>query len=74
VKQTHGPPDGEAFRAKTPPPGYRNRLLAAFLVVDGPAPISNSTMGQLTNQEECLRTHSLAYQDFFRDRAAMYFK
>jgi hypothetical protein len=55
VKQTHGHPDGEAYRAKTPPPGHRNRLLAALLVGGGPAPISTSTMGQLTNQEECLR-------------------
>jgi hypothetical protein len=75
VKQTHGPPDGEAYRAKTPLPGHRNRLLAAFLVGGGPEPISTSTMGQLTNQEECLGTHSSAYQGFFfRDRPDMYFK
>jgi hypothetical protein len=65
VKQTHGPPDGEAFRAKTPPPDHRNRFLAAFLVGGGPGPILTSTMDQLTNQEECLGTPSSAYQIFF---------
>jgi hypothetical protein len=65
VKQTHGPPDCEAFRVKTLSPGYLNRLLAAFLVGGGPGPILTSTMDQLTNQEECLGTPSSAYQVFF---------
>jgi hypothetical protein len=65
VKQTHGPPGGEAYRAKTPPPGYLNRLLAAFLVGGGPAPISTSVMGQLINQERVSQNPFIGLPRFF---------